>query len=101
MLKIKINDKILINTGKNKKKISTVKQIIKKNKNILVIIKDINLIKKHIKTKTKNKTTNIELPINYSNISIINKNTHKIDKILFKFFKKKKIRIYKSNNQFV
>lgn len=105
MLKIKTKDKVIILCGKEKGKIGIISKIIKKKngkKNLL--IEGVNLVNKHTKAiPNKNKEGGIikkEAPIDISNVAILNKNTEKKDKIIFKFLKdKKKFRILKSNGE--
>lgn len=106
MFKFKINDKVIIRTGKDKGKIGIIKKLIKKKrkKNTLyVLIDGINFVKKHLKANpNKNKTggiTSIEKPISFSNIMLINTFTHIRDKIYFTLHNKKKTRVFKSNKE--
>ncbi|XZR53116.1 MAG: 50S ribosomal protein L24 [Enterobacteriaceae bacterium] len=96
------DDKIIIITGKNKGKIGKIHKFLTKKK---IIIKGINLFKKHLKPiPSINKVGGIfkkELPIHISNISILNKYTKKADRVSFILNKKKKIRLYKSNNEII
>ncbi|WMC18773.1 MAG: 50S ribosomal protein L24 [Enterobacteriaceae bacterium PSpicST2] len=100
--KIKKNDIVIIISGKNKGKNGKINKIISKKK---VIIKNINLFKKHQKSiPSINKIGGIlkkEFPIHISNISILNKYTKKKDKVKFIYIKKKKKRLYKSNNKII
>ncbi len=102
MLKIKVNDKVIVLNGKDKGKIGIISKIIKK-KNTMVTIEGINLLKKHTKpVPNKNKTggiLKIEAPISSSNVALVNTITKKKDKIHFKILKKKKVRIFKSNEE--
>ncbi|MCW5197491.1 50S ribosomal protein L24 [Buchnera aphidicola] len=97
--KIRINDKIIVISGKDRGKIGIVKKIFSKNK---VIVKGINIVKKHIKPiPAENKLGGIikmESYIHISNIALLNPNTNKPDKVGFKFNQGKKIRFFKSNN---
>ncbi len=112
MLKFKVNDKVLVLTGKSKNQIGIIKKIIKhkiiKNKTIVykyfIILEGINFIKKHVKANpNKNKTggiINIESSIAFSNIMLINPKTNKKDKIFFSLSdNKKKYRVFKSNSE--
>ncbi|WGS66137.1 50S ribosomal protein L24 [Enterobacteriaceae bacterium ET-AT1-13] len=100
--KIKKNDTVVIITGKNKGKSGKIIKIISKKK---VIIKNMNIFKKHQKSvPSLNKTGGIikkEFPIHISNISIFNKYTNKSDKVKITFIKNKKVRLYKSNNKII
>jgi large subunit ribosomal protein L24 len=103
MLKFKINDKVMILSGKDKCKIGIIKKQFVKKKQVL--IEGINFSKKNIKANpNKNKEggiINIEKPISTSKIILINPQTNKKDKIFFSYENKKKIRIFKSNKEFL
>jgi large subunit ribosomal protein L24 len=99
-LKLRRNDKIIILTGKDKGKKSTIKNILSSQK---VIINGLNLIKKHQKPiPSQNKNGGIlekEAPIHISNIAILNPESNKADRIGFRFEEGKKIRFFKSNKK--
>lgn len=107
MLKIKKKDKVLILAGKHKKQIGIVSKIIrKKNYNIekkLVLLEGLNLVKKHTKANpNKEKSGGIitkEVPIDISNVIILNELKNKKDKIKFEIKNNKKYRILKSNDE--
>lgn len=109
MFKIKTKDKVIVLTGKNKNKISTVKKIInKKYKNTYkryAILDTINTAKKHVKANpAKNKDggiIHIEVPIAISNIMPVNSKTNKKDKIKFLYTEGKKYRYFKSNKELI
>lgn len=101
-LKIRSNDKVVIITGKDKGKIGVVKKIISPKK---IIVEGINLFKKHQKPiPSQNRVGGIlerELPIDVSNVKILNYLTNKPDRVGFRFEKGKKVRFFKSNNQII
>lgn len=95
--KIKNRDYVVIKKGKDKGKISIVKDISVNGK---VLIYNLNIKKKHLKLSRIKKIYGIipkENYINISNIAIFNPYTNKSDKIIFKFILGKKIRFFKSN----
>ncbi|UDG80490.1 50S ribosomal protein L24 [Candidatus Annandia pinicola] len=95
--KIKNRDYIIITKGKDKGKISIVKNIFNNGK---VLIYNLNIKRKHLKVSKIKKIYGIipkENYINISNIAIFNPYTNKADKIKFKFVLGKKIRFFKSN----
>ncbi|QJC38603.1 50S ribosomal protein L24 [Enterobacteriaceae endosymbiont of Donacia fulgens] len=98
--KLRCNDEVIILTGKDKGKKGKIKCFIKKE---LVIIKGINIIKKHSKPNpTISHTGGIlekEAGIHISNVAIFNKDTGKADRIKIKNFKGIKKRFFKSNNK--
>jgi len=111
MLKICVGDKIRVVKGKDKGKDAIVSKVIRKKKNykskqLFVLLEGINVAKKHTKPNpNKNKTggiLKIDVPISYSNVSIINSTTKKIDRVGFKFLDSgKKVRVYKSNGEII
>lgn len=102
MLRIKKDDKVIVLTGKDKGATGTVSKIMG-NK---AIVEGINLAKKHTKP---NPQLNIEggiiskeMPIDISNIAILNPETDKADKVGFRFNDdNKKERFYKSNGKVI
>ncbi|QCI24545.1 50S ribosomal protein L24 [Buchnera aphidicola (Muscaphis stroyani)] len=99
-LKLRRNDNIIVLSGKDKGKKSIIKSIISVNK---VIIKGLNLIKKHQKpVPDRNQKGGIiekEAPIHISNIAILNPESQKSDRVGFRFENGKKIRFFKSNGK--
>ncbi len=85
--KIKVDDKVMIMTGKDKGKIGAVKKIDKKNHTILV--DQLNMVKRHIKGNPYKGTTggiqDQEAPINYSNVALVCESCTKPTKIGYTF----------------
>ena len=100
--KIHIGDEVIIITGKDKGKKGKIISFLDKNK---VIVKGINLVKKHKKSISfKNKNIGIiekESWIHKSNIAIFNLETKMIDNVDFILEKNKKIRIFRSNKKII
>ncbi|QJC36967.1 50S ribosomal protein L24 [Enterobacteriaceae endosymbiont of Donacia vulgaris] len=99
--KLHRNDEIIVLTGKDKGKKGKIKSFIKKN---FVIIKGINIVKKHSKPNpTISHTGGIieqEANIHISNIAIFNKKTGKSDRIGIRYDDKGiKKRFFKSNGK--
>ncbi|BBA84843.1 50S ribosomal protein L24 [endosymbiont of Pachyrhynchus infernalis] len=96
--KIKINDDVIVITGKYKGKIG---KIIKFVNNNYIIVDKINLVKKSVKICNNNNKNFIlkESKINISNVAYFNKEINKLDKIKFLIINNKKFRILKSNNK--
>lgn len=111
MYKIKKGDKVKILAGKDKGKQGTVIKIIRAANSGKAVVEGINLVKKHKKADpSKNSPGSIiekEMPIDLSNIALLNPTTNKASKVGFKFIKqentgiKKKVRYFKSNNEVV
>ncbi|QJC35745.1 50S ribosomal protein L24 [Enterobacteriaceae endosymbiont of Donacia sparganii] len=98
--KLRCNDEVIVLTGRDKGKIGIIKCFIK---NKLVIVKGINIIKKHSKPNPAishaGGIIEKEAAIHISNITIYNNKTSKADKIKIKYEQGIKKRIFKSNNQ--
>jgi len=110
MLRFKVNDKVIVLSGKDKGKIAVISRIIKKfdskrnGLNFSLILEGINLLSKHTKpVPNKNKPggiIKIEAPISFSNVALLNPITGKKDKVYFKFFdNRKKVRVFRSNGE--
>ena len=103
MNKIRKGDTVIINTGKDKGKQGVVINLVNDNK---VLVEGLNMAKKHTKPNpNKGEEGGLiskEMPIQISNIAIINNSSKKADKVTFKEIKDgKKIRIFKSNQEAV
>ncbi len=105
MKRIRKGDTIVVIAGKDKKRTGEVVRVLV-NK---VIVKGINLVKKHIKPDPnrdiKGGIVEKELPLDISNVAIFNPQTQKADKIKFGYLenegKKIKVRYFKSNNELI
>ncbi|AZP36211.1 50S ribosomal protein L24 [Candidatus Annandia adelgestsuga] len=99
--KIKNRDYVIVIKGKDKGKVSVVKEIFK---NGVVLLYNLNIKKKHFKIYNDKKKYGIipkENFINISNIAIFNPYTNKADKVKFKFVLGKKKRFFKSNGLYI
>ena len=102
MVKIRKGDTVVVITGRDSQpaKRGVVKQIYK---NGTVLVEGVNLVKKHQKPNPmKNQTGGIitkEMPIQISNIALLNPATGKPDRVGFKLENGRKVRIFKSNGQ--
>jgi len=117
MYKIKKGDKIIVLAGKDKGKQGVVLRIVNSKlllggrilKSDKVVVEGINLVKKHRKADpSKNSPGSIvdkEMPMDISNVALLNPSTNKVDKVGFKFInqdnKQKKVRYFKSNQEVV
>lgn len=81
--KLKVGDNVIINTGSHKGYIGQVMKILKKKQRVL--IKGINIFKKHIKPDKKNNSKGQmifkEFPIHISNVSILDTKKRKHSRI--------------------
>ncbi len=99
-MKIKKNDKIIIISGKDKGKTGKViKTLPKANK---VVVEGLNIAKKHVKFRDKNKkgeVVEVAMPMDVSNVSIIDSKTNKPSRVGYKIEDGKKKRIVKRSGQ--
>ena len=96
----KTGDKVVVIAGKDKGKEGLIKKILKADNK--VVVEGINVAKKHVKPNGQSAGTieEIELPINASNVMIVDPKTKKGTRIGHTVDKKgKKIRISKKSNE--
>ncbi len=113
MQKIKSGDLVKIIAGKDKGKQGSVLKVIynkcEPKKILKALVEGINLVKKHKKADpAKNSPGAIlskEMPIDISNIALLNPTTNKASKVGFKLANKeqgeKKVRYFKSNQEVI
>lgn len=100
MNKLKKNDEIIVISGKDKDATGSIDQIIGQK----VIIEGVNVAKKHVKANPNKGVTggiiDKNMPIDISNIAILNPETKKADRIGFRLNdEKQKERFYKSTGK--
>lgn len=97
MRKLRKNDEVIVIAGKDKGVTGTIETLIGDK----VIIEGVNVAKKHLKANPNAGVAggiiDKNMPIDISNVAILNPETNKADRIGFRFDDKKKIRFYKSN----
>ena len=103
MNKIRKGDKVILNTGKEKGKQGIVLSVLRTG---YVLVEGLNMVKKHTRPNpAKNIQGGIiskEMPLNISNVALLNNLTQKADRVgIKKLDDGKKIRIFKSNNEAV
>ena len=103
MNRIKKGDEVIVLTGKDKGRQG---QVIKVIENRKVLIENVNLVKKHQKgnpnTGEESGIIEKEMPIDISNVMLLNPITKKGDKVGFKILEDgRKVRFFKSNNEVV
>ena len=99
--KIRKNDQVVIITGKDKGRRSSVMQVLATGK---VLVKGVNVVKKHQKP---NPTLGVqggviekEMPVDASNVMLVNPTTGSGDRVGFKLLEDgKKVRVFKSNGE--
>ncbi len=71
--KLRVNDKVMVMTGKDKGKIGTVKKILSKSDQI--VVENVNMVKKHTKgnpySGQSGEIQDKEAPVSYSNVSLL------------------------------
>ncbi|MFH1608902.1 MAG: 50S ribosomal protein L24 [Patescibacteria group bacterium] len=99
-MKLKKGDNVIIMTGKDKgKKGKIVRVLVEKNR---VIVEGANMMKKSQrprKSGEKGQILNIAMPINASNVMILDPKTNKGSRIGKKIIGDKKVRISKKSSQ--
>ncbi len=103
MNKIVKNDQVVIVAGKDKGRRGSVTQVFKTGK---LLVQGINVVKKHQKGNPQagipGGIVEKEMPIDSSNVMLINPETDKGDRVGFKTLKDgKKVRVFKSNGEAV
>ncbi|HPE59573.1 MAG TPA: 50S ribosomal protein L24 [Thiolinea sp.] len=100
MRKIHKNDQVVIITGKDKGRRGSVTQVFANGK---ILVQGINLVKKHQKP---NPTLGVqggivekEMPLDVSNVMLVNPATGQGDRVGFKLLEGKKVRVFKSNGE--
>jgi len=103
MRKIKKSDQVIVLAGKDKGKQGTVLRVIDDAK---VVVENVNLAKKHAKgNPMKGEPGGIvdkEMPMDISNVAIVNPVSGKADRVGFKILDDgRKVRIFKSDGEVV
>ena len=108
MEKIRKGDQVVVTTGKDKGKKGTVLRVFEDGK---VLVEGVNRVKKHQRPNPmKGQTGGIidkEMPVDISNVMLVNPATGKGDRVGFKFLEaqgnepRRKVRFFKSNKEVV
>ncbi|MGZ5113023.1 MAG: 50S ribosomal protein L24 [Usitatibacter sp.] len=108
MSKIRKGDQVVVTTGKDKGKRGTVLRVYETGK---VLVEGVNRVKKHQRPNpVKGQTGGIiekEMPLQISNVMLVNPATGKGDRVGFKFLEAqagnapRKVRFFKSNGEVV
>tara|TARA_B100000686_G_scaffold22549_1_gene20519 strand:- start:606 stop:923 length:318 start_codon:yes stop_codon:yes gene_type:complete len=101
--KIKKGDDVIVLSGKDKGRTGQVLNVLKNSK---AVVENINIVKKHQKgnpnTGQESGIIEKEMPIDMSNIMLLNPITNKGDKVGIKKLEDgTKVRFFKSNNEVV
>lgn len=101
-MKLRLNDKVVVITGKDKGKTGLITKILSKQDR--VIVEKVNIRTKHIKKTTEKAGEKIqyEAPIHVSNVMLICPQTNKRTRVGYKKAKDgKKVRISKKSNEVI
>jgi large subunit ribosomal protein L24 len=101
MRKIRSNDEVVVITGKDKGRRGKIMQVLAEGK---VLVQGINRVKKHVKPNpnagVQGGIIEKEMPMDASNVMLVNPATGKGDRVGFKLLDDgKKIRVFKSNGE--
>ena len=101
--KIRKDDDIIVNTGKDKNKRGTVLRVLANDR---VVVEGINLAKRHVRPNPQRGTAGgiieQEMSMHISNVSLYNPSTAKADRVGIRTLEDgKKVRFFKSNNEVV
>ena len=102
MNRLRKGDEVIVVTGKDKGKRGSVSSVLDNGK---VLVDGINLVKKHTKANpqagVQGGIVSKEMPIDASNVALVNPETNKADKVGFKVEDGAKIRFFKSTGKAV
>lgn len=101
-MKIKKGDKVLVITGKNRHQTGTVERVFsKKNK---IVVSGVNIVKKHLKRSQQNPQGGIidkSLPIDVSNVMILDPSKNKPARVGWRTDGKEKVRFSKLSGEVI
>ncbi|GAB6034891.1 50S ribosomal protein L24 [Galenea microaerophila] len=93
-------DLVVVIAGKDKGKQGTIAKVLKNGK---VVVDGINLAKKHVKanpmTGEAGGIVEKEMPIDASNVALLNPETKKAEKVSFKEVDGKKVRVFRKSGK--
>jgi len=101
MRKIRSNDEVVVITGKDKGRRGKIMQVLEEGK---ILVQGVNRVKKHVKPNpnagVQGGIIEKEMPMDASNVMLVNPATGKGDRVGFKLLDDgKKIRVFKSNGE--
>lgn len=106
MERLKTGDQVVVMSGKDRGKQGEIQSRVEKDGKVKFLVQGINLVKKHQKPNPAlGQTGGIiekEMPIDGSNLALVNPATGNGDKVGFKVLEDgKKVRVFKSNGEVV
>ena len=101
MRKIRSSDEVVVITGKDKGRRGKIMQVLEEGK---ILVQGVNRVKKHVKPNpnagVEGGIIEKEMPMDASNVMLVNPATGKGDRVGFKLLDDgKKIRVFKSNGE--
>jgi large subunit ribosomal protein L24 len=108
MIKLKKGDPVIVLTGKDKGKVSKIKQIVRKDGKVKVVVEGVNVVKKHLRPiqgVREGGIVEIEKPIDISNVAYYDEKLKRPVKIGIKYVvegnKISKVRINKKSGEII
>ncbi len=106
MRKIKQGDEVKVIAGKDKGQEGTVLRVVERDKGLAVVVEGVNRVKKHQKGNPNQGVAggiiDKEMPLDISNVMLLNRSTGKGDRVGFKFLEDgRKVRVFKSTGETV
>lgn len=105
MQRIQKGDNVVLIAGKDKGKRGEVNAVVEKNGRRLVMVNGLNLVKKHQRGNPQNNEpggiVTKEMPLDISNVMLVNPDTDKGDRVGFRLENERKVRFFKSNGKVV
>ncbi|MDZ7752140.1 MAG: 50S ribosomal protein L24 [Gammaproteobacteria bacterium] len=103
MRRLRKGDDVVVTTGKDKGKRSTITKVISEER---VIVDNVNVVKRHTRANpNQNQPGGIiekEMPVDASNVMLWNPQTQKGDRVGFRFLEDgRKVRFFKSTNEVI
>ncbi|MBI5862884.1 MAG: 50S ribosomal protein L24 [Rugosibacter sp.] len=103
MSKIRKGDNIIVTAGKDKGKRGVVRSLIGAER---LVVEGVNRVKKHVKPNplkgVQGGLSEQEMPINISNVALLNPATQNADRVGFKHLADgRKVRVFKSSGEIV
>lgn len=106
MRKIKQGDEVVVIAGKDKGQTGTVLRVVERRRGLGLVVEGVNRVKKHQKPNPNQGVAGgiieKEMPLDVSNVMLLNPGTGKGDRVGFKILEDgRKVRFFKSNGETV
>ena len=106
MRKIKQGDEVVVIAGKDKGQTGTVLRVVERRRGLGLVVEGVNRVKKHQKPNPNQGVAggiiDKEMPLDVSNVMLLNPSTGKGDRVGFKILEDgRKVRFFKSNGETV